>query len=150
MLTLCVLKGYQFNVCDSDVKSVVGRTKTIPAKGSKDVSNIKLAVFSCANYPFGFFNAYGNVVNKDSVDYVVHLGDYIYEYKNGYYGWGDEFGRIPLPDREIVTLYDYRKRLATYRTDESLYRNHQYFPVSNYYRQFHEVLLSSRGNCTPK
>lgn len=49
---------------------------------------------------FGFFNAYGNPVRKDSVDYVLHLGyvtlliftweprlivysDYIYEYKNG-------------------------------------------------------------------
>jgi len=28
---------------------------------------------------FGYFNAYGNPVRKDSVDYVVHLGDYIYE-----------------------------------------------------------------------
>lgn len=28
---------------------------------------------------FGFFNAYGNVARKDSVDYVIHLGDFIYE-----------------------------------------------------------------------
>ena len=52
---------------------------------------------------FGFFNAYGNPVRKDSVDYVIHLGDYIYEYKNGYYGWGDAYGRIPLPNKEIVS-----------------------------------------------
>jgi len=52
---------------------------------------------------FGFFNAYGNPVRKDSVDYVLHLGDYIYEYKNGDYGWGDSAGRIPLPDRQIYT-----------------------------------------------
>lgn len=52
---------------------------------------------------FGFFNAYGNSVRKDSVDYVIHLGDYIYEYANGEYGWGDVYGRIPLPNREIFT-----------------------------------------------
>ncbi len=52
---------------------------------------------------FGFFNAYGNPVRKDSVDYVLHLGDYIYEYKNGEYGWGDSIGRIPQPDRQIYT-----------------------------------------------
>jgi alkaline phosphatase D len=65
---------------------------------------------------------------QDSVDYVVHLGDYIYEYKNGDYGWGNSLGRIPLPDREIFTLYDYRKRLATYRTDLDLVESHQQFP----------------------
>ncbi|KAH8160945.1 hypothetical protein CIB48_g7303 [Xylaria polymorpha] len=79
-------------------------------------------------YSFGFFNAYGNPVRKDSVDYVIHLGDYIYEYANGEYGWGDAYGRIPLPNREIHTLYDYRKRLATYRTDLDLLASHQNFP----------------------
>lgn len=58
----------------------------------------------------------------------MHLGDYIYEYANGEYGWGDSFGRIPLPNREIHTLYDYRKRIATYRTDIDLYESHQQFP----------------------
>lgn len=52
---------------------------------------------------FGFFNAYGNPVRKDSVDYVLHLGDYLYEYKNGDYGWGNSIDRIPQPDHEIYT-----------------------------------------------
>lgn len=70
---------YQFSVCDSDNKSPLGRTKTAPAVDD-DVSQVNLAVYSCANYPFGFFNAYGNSARKESVDYVVHLGDYIYEW----------------------------------------------------------------------
>jgi alkaline phosphatase D len=65
---------------------------------------------------------------QDSVDYVVHLGDYIYEYKNGDYGWGNSIGRIPQPDHEIYTLYDYRRRLATYRTDLDLLASHEQFP----------------------
>ncbi|KAK5662121.1 hypothetical protein OQA88_8026 [Cercophora sp. LCS_1] len=119
---------YQFNICDSDNKSPVGRTKTIPEKGKKVPRDIKIAVYSCSNFPFGFFNAYGNTVRKDSVDYVVHLGDYIYEYKNGDYGWGNAMDRVPQPDREILTLYDYRKRIATYRTDADLLASHQQFP----------------------
>ncbi|KAI0136749.1 PhoD-like phosphatase [Xylariales sp. AK1849] len=119
---------YQFSVCNSNNISPVGRTKTIPSKDANVDTEIKIAVYSCANYPFGFFNAYGNPVRKDSVDYVIHLGDYIYEYKNGDYGWGNSYGRIPLPDREIHTLYDYRKRLATYRTDLDLIASHQNFP----------------------
>lgn len=59
---------------------------------------------------------------------MVHLGDYIYEYQNGYYGWGQSIGRVPLPDKEIFSLYDYRKRLATYRTDLDLLASHQHFP----------------------
>ena len=70
-------------MCNSDVRSPLGRTKTLPAENEKVLSNIKIAVYSCSNHPQGFFNAYGNVVRKDSVDYVVHLGDYIYEYGNG-------------------------------------------------------------------
>lgn len=37
-------------------------------------------------------------------------------------------GRIPLPDNTVFTLYDYRKRLATYRTDMDLVASHQNFP----------------------
>lgn len=47
--------------------------------------------------------------------------------KNGDYGDGTSIGRIPLPDREIYTLYDYRKRIATYRTDMDLLLSHQQF-----------------------
>ncbi|KIX94817.1 uncharacterized protein Z520_09507 [Fonsecaea multimorphosa CBS 102226] len=118
---------YQFTVCNSSVSSLVGRTKTTPA-ATDDVSGVNLAVYSCSNYPFGFFNAFGNPVRKDSVDYVIHLGDYIYEYANGEYGWGQTIGRVPLPDREIYTLYDYRKRHATYKTDLDLIASHQNFP----------------------
>ncbi|KAI1089946.1 PhoD-like phosphatase-domain-containing protein [Rostrohypoxylon terebratum] len=119
---------YQFNVCNSNNSSPIGRTKTIPSANDEVSETVRLAVYSCSNYPFGFFNAYGNPVRKDSVDYVIHLGDYIYEYANGEYGWGNSYGRIPLPDREILTLYDYRKRIATYRTDLDLLASHQNFP----------------------
>jgi alkaline phosphatase D len=118
---------YQFSVCNSDKSSPLGRTKTTPSPNDV-VTKVTLAIYSCSNFPFGFFNAYGNPVRKSSVDYAVHLGDYIYEYKNGDYGWGQSIGRVPLPDREIYTLYDYRKRLATYRTDLDLLASHQQLP----------------------
>ena len=118
---------YQFTVCNSQNKSPMGRTKTTPSP-TDTISAVNLAVYSCSNYPFGFFNAFGNPVRKDSVDYVIHLGDYIYEYANGEYGWGQSIGRVPLPDRQTYTLYDYRKRYATYRTDLDLLASHQKFP----------------------
>ncbi|EWY97745.1 alkaline phosphatase [Fusarium oxysporum NRRL 32931] len=103
---------YQFKVCDSDVKSPVGRTKTAPT-ANDDVSDLSFAVFSCSNYPNGYFNAYGNAARKDEHDYVIHLGDYIYEY-------GANGSRASQPSTEIFTLHDYRTRHGQYRTDPDL------------------------------
>ncbi|KAF7187238.1 Alkaline phosphatase D [Pseudocercospora fuligena] len=119
---------YQFNICDSDKKSPLGRTKTTPDENDY-VSKVGLAVYSCSNFPFGFFNAYGNPARKDSVDFVLHLGDYIYEYAgDGDYGYGYSIGRIPAPEKIIYTLDDYRQRHATYRTDLDLLLSHQTYP----------------------
>ena len=120
---------YQFNVCGSDNKSPLGRTKTAPAPNDY-VTEVGFAVYSCSNYPFGFFNAYGNPVRKDSVDYVIHLGDYYYEYAGtGDYGYGYSIGRVPAPYGQIIyTLYDYRARLGAYRSDQDLQLSHANFP----------------------
>ncbi|KAF4445469.1 alkaline phosphatase [Fusarium austroafricanum] len=71
--------NYQFTVCDSNNTSPLGRTKTAP-KPDDDISEINLAVFSCSAFFPGYFNVYGNAARKDNHDWVVHLGDYIYEY----------------------------------------------------------------------
>lgn len=42
------------------------------------------------------------------------------------YGWSID--RIPQPERIIFTLYDYRTRYATYRTDADLLLSHQTYP----------------------
>lgn len=49
------------------------------------------------------------------------LGDYIYEYETS------SQSRPVEPQREIFTLYDYRRRIATYRTDQDLALSHQQF-----------------------
>ncbi|KAF2224420.1 PhoD-like phosphatase [Elsinoe ampelina] len=118
---------YQFAACDGQARSPVGRTKTLPAE-DEDVESVRLAVYSCANWPYGFFNAYGNVARKDSVDYVLHLGDYIYEYGPGAPRNGWDIGRVHVPDRDLITLYDYRRRISQYREDFDLLASHQNFP----------------------
>ncbi|OJJ89210.1 alkaline phosphatase D family protein [Aspergillus glaucus CBS 516.65] len=95
---------------------------TAPAADG-DTEEIKLAVHSCSQWPNGYFNSYGNVVRKDNVDYVVHLGDYIYEYGPD----AAEIERVHSPRHEIFTLHDYRARLGQYRTDLDLATSHQNF-----------------------
>ncbi|KAI1434496.1 alkaline phosphatase-like protein [Xylaria sp. CBS 124048] len=104
--------NYQFTICGSNVKSPVGRTKTAPA-ANDTVSELRFAVFSCSNFPNGYFNVYGNAARKDNQDYFVHLGDYIYET-----GGGTE--RAHNPPSLLFTLHDYRTRHGQYRSDPDL------------------------------
>jgi alkaline phosphatase D len=106
-------------------RSPVGRTKTLPAGA---VDRVRLASLCCSNYPAGFFNVYRCVANRDDLDAVVHVGDYIYEFQNGIYGDGSGLLRIPEPRKEAVTLSDYRVRYATYRSDPDLQEAHRRHP----------------------
>lgn len=107
--------------------SPVGITRTLPAEG---VERVKLAVFSCSNYPAGYFHAYGEAV-RAGAEYAVHLGDYIYEYGADGYASEDaaELGRTSQPSNEIVTLDDYRRRYAQYRSDPDLKQLHAHLPM---------------------
>lgn len=129
-----VLKGlkparryyYRFVASDGSV-SAIGRTKTLP-RGKTAAYN--LAVYSCANMPFGWFNAYGHGAARDDIDLVVFLGDYFYEYKAGDYPSAKQ--RLPdrmiQPANEVIALADYRLRYASYRADADLQKLHQMQP----------------------
>jgi alkaline phosphatase D len=108
--------------------SPVGRTRTLPT-GS--VSQVRLAVFSCANHPAGYFNAYAAAAARTDLDATVHLGDYIYEYGAGGYATQSAaaLGRAPLPSTEILSLADYRARHAQYKTDPDLQALHAAAPM---------------------
>ncbi len=118
---------YRFVAPDGSI-SPVGRTRTLP-QGETD--RFRLAVFSCSNFAFGWFNAYAHAAEADDCDLAVHLGDYIYEYEAGRYPSAGQAleRRMLAPDNEIVTLTDYRLRYATYRADRDLQRLHQLVPM---------------------
>jgi alkaline phosphatase D len=120
---------YRFRA--GDTTSPVGRTRTLPT-GS--VAALGFAVASCSNYPFGYFNAYEAMALDPAVDFVLHLGDYLYEYAAD--GWGAEqgasLGRLHQPAGEIVTLADYRTRHAQYKGDpqaQALHAAHPLIPL---------------------
>ena len=119
---------YYYRFSSNGETSTVGRTKTLPSSDAS-ISQVKFAVFSCSNYPTGYFNVYGEAANISDLDAALHLGDYIYEYRSGEFGTenAEAIGRT-LPadnDVEIIELDDYRKRYALYRSDEQLQTLHQ-------------------------
>ncbi len=99
---------------------------------AENVDKVTFGIFSCSNYPAGFFTPYMEASQDDAIDYVLHLGDYIYEYDGQGYATehAKEIGRTFEPDNdtELYTLTDYRKRYALYRTDEGLLALHQKKP----------------------
>ncbi len=110
---------YRFVNVNDKATSPVGETLTFGA----NVAEIKLAVASCSNHAYGYFNVY-EAINQSDADVVVHLGDYIYEYGEDTYG---SF-RDPDPIGEIISLDDYRKRYRLYRSDIQLKELHQKKP----------------------
>lgn len=105
-------------------RSPIGRTRTLPS----DPKQARFAFASCSNLPFGYFNAYRRIAERSDLDAVLHLGDYLYEYTNRDYGDGSRFDRVPTPNREIVTLSDYRTRHAQYKADPDLQELHRQHP----------------------
>jgi len=107
---------YHYRFRTGEVVSRTGQTRTLPVGR---VERLGIALASCSNFAFGFFNAYDAIAKDTSVDFVLHTGDYIYEYAAD--GWGGDvarkIGRVHEPANEIVSLSDYRTRHAQYKTD---------------------------------
>lgn len=105
-----------------------GRTRTLPAGA---VDRFRMAVFSCSNIGFGWFNAYRHAAEANEFDLVVHTGDYFYEYAPGTYPATEQIvpGRVINPESEIISLADYRMRHAIYRKDPDLQRLTQLYPM---------------------
>lgn len=113
---------YYYEFTGLGKNSLTGRTKTAPTGG---LDQLRFAVMSCSNYPTGLFNAYYDVYDRNDVDALLHLGDYIYEYANA------EFGsfRNAEPATEIYSLADYRLRHSTHKLDTMSIRMHQQYPL---------------------
>jgi alkaline phosphatase D len=121
--------------------SRVGRTKTAPARDA-DVK-VKFAFVSCQDYIGRYYNTYLALAQQD-IDFVVHLGDYIYETTGDpsfqsttgrTVKFDDEAGAIALTTGAGETYYaaksidNYRQLYKTYRADKALQAIHERFAM---------------------
>lgn len=122
-------RSYFYRFLSAAGPSPTGRTRTAPAGA---VRSLTIALFSCANFPYGYFHAYGHAAAREDIDLVIHTGDYIYEgQRGGYPSTSDSVpGRLIDPVTEIVTLSDYYQRYATYHTDHDLLELRRLKPMS--------------------
>ncbi len=103
---------YYFGFSFGNQKSITGRTRTLPVG---NVDSLRFAVVSCQDYQNGYYNAYHHMANRNDIDAVFHLGDFIYEYAAN-----SSVGREHEPPVEIISLSDYRIRHSQYRLDSDL------------------------------
>lgn len=135
--------GYRFMLGDFAVEGV---TLTAPAARSMP-DKVRFAICSCADYEFAWPHAY-EFMARDQPDFVVHLGDYIYETTYDVF-WRKDFD-YPDPDRadcenflpdykrvrflkydrtgKILTLSQFRRRYAEYKRDSRLKSLHAKCP----------------------
>ncbi|RFC54238.1 alkaline phosphatase D family protein [Brumimicrobium aurantiacum] len=116
---------YYYHFSALNKNSVTGRTRTLPGNNTQ---HVRLAFGSCSNYQMGYFNSYKKIAERNDLDAVLHLGDYIYEYATYGYGYSVEIGREHRPNHEILTLDDYRIRHNFYKLDPDLKAAHQQHP----------------------
>ncbi|MCC2279358.1 alkaline phosphatase D family protein [Streptomyces sp. ET3-23] len=120
--------GYFYRFTAGTAVSPVARTRTAPAHDAP-AGGIRFGVVSCANWESGWFSAYRHLAARRDLDAVLHLGDYIYEYKSGEYPAAQYVVRKHEPEHEIVTLADYRTRHGRYKTDPDLQALHHTHPL---------------------
>lgn len=116
-------KSYFYRFKALNEISPTGHMRTTHPAGV-DPSNVRFGLASCANWEGGYFSAYRFLSEREDLDFVLHMGDYIYEYGAGTYGADGLADRVHRPDHEIVSLADYRIRHAQYKTDTDLQACH--------------------------
>ena len=121
-------------------QSVVGTTRTAPA-ASATPAQVTFAWLTCQDWSVNHWAAM-DLIAAEELDFVVHLGDYIYETVGAAFQAGvaeAAHGRITLPNASprgggetgvyATSLEDYRTLYRTYRGDPRLQELHRKFPM---------------------
>jgi alkaline phosphatase D len=133
---------YQFSF--AEISSPIGRTRTAPDPASDQP--VRFAVVYCQDYIGRYYNTYLKMLldHDEDIDFIVHLGDYIYETT------GDPQFQDPESERKVefedtedaipmgsgdntyyaaASLSNYRDLYLTYRSDPVLQQVHERWPM---------------------
>ncbi|RQO46243.1 alkaline phosphatase [Variovorax sp. KBW07] len=114
-------RPYWYRFAAAGANSPIGRTRTTPTETDEATRPVRFAVASCQQYEEGYYAAYRDMAAQP-LDFVVHLGDYIYESSRGSRHVRHHEGGVP------TQLSAFRDRYALYKTDPHLQAAHAAFP----------------------
>ena len=124
---------YYYRFGYSGTRSRTGRCRTLPAE-TDALESLRLGLLNCQNYQNGYFGAMAQLA-ETNVDFILHLGDYIYEHVADGYPKGTDGPfkdrRIELQDGETLpmSLDDFRRIYETYKKDSYLQKLHERYTV---------------------
>ncbi|MYN30435.1 alkaline phosphatase D family protein, partial [Duganella levis] len=129
---------YYYQFIAGDNRSNVGRFKTAPAADA-DVAQLQFVYMTCQDWSVNHWGAMTSIA-AEQLDFIVHLGDYIYETVGEDFQVGAVESRhdaLVLPDgvfkngtsgaKYANTVNDYRYLYKKYRTDTRLQALHERF-----------------------
>ena len=136
-VTLAAGTTYWYRFVAHGVTSPVGRTRTAPPRDA-DV-RLRIGLTSCQDFGGRWFHAWRALVDRDDIDVVLFIGDYIYETIGHLGETASDDRTIELPDGLVLedpikghlaalTLADYRALYRQYRRDPDLRAAHAHFP----------------------
>lgn len=111
---------YWYRFAAGNAESKTGRTLTLPS-ASQNVTKARFTTCSCQHFEQGYFSAYTHMINDDP-DFVVHLGDYIYDVSFG------ASVRQHIDNSPLLSVDDFRRRHALYKSDQFLQEAHRNLP----------------------
>ncbi len=121
--------GYFYRFIYNGVASRTGQFKTLPATDA-DVAELNIGYVVCQDYGNGYYTALNHLA-QENVDWVVHLGDYIYETLSPTafpYSPARVVGPFPSGSTTIPTgLDDYRYLYKLYKSDPNQQAVHERF-----------------------
>jgi alkaline phosphatase D len=112
-------RGYFYRFHLGDYTSTVGRTRTSPDPRT-DNRVLRFGVTSCNAWPGGYYTVYERLANDDDLQFLLFLGDYIYELAAG------NVRQHGLPP--ATTLDEFRRFYAVHRADPQLQAAHAAHP----------------------
>jgi len=131
---------YYYRFTHGEWMTHVGRTRTAPTPEMN--IDPKFAVVYCQDFIDRYYNAYAELLTKfdEDIDFVVNLGDYIYESTGGSDDTAPQTDRtITFEDLDGVvadgefmaagSLANYRTIYRTYHSDPELQRVHERWPM---------------------
>lgn len=114
---------YRFIDSQGDT-SIYGRTRTAPSPDDSLVDHVRFGVTSCSSIYSGYFNGYKHMSQRSDLDFVLNVGDYIYDFVDG-----DEEIRVPTPyPTSPYTKNEWRDRHLYYLMDPDLREARRWHP----------------------
>jgi alkaline phosphatase D len=120
---------YYYRFIYNGIPTRTGRFKTLPLP-TDSLPALNFAFIVCQDYGNGFYTALAHLAQEQQPDYVIHLGDYIYETITSNFQ-GNPARLVPgFPSGSTtvpVDVNDYRHLYQVYRSDPNQQAVHEAF-----------------------